>query len=244
MSHAETRDEAFENAFAELEKQLRTSADGNPEQWIDALAHSAAERDFTLAELRSAATRLAWIARKLGHPIPVDHVPDPAGGTLDQVYRYVCGQRLRFDFNFPGLRAYLREQAGSRHLGDALVQSFDVFAKFGLRDADAVSTLNRVLRLPDTDTRVRQVCLAGIWAACSLPEQGTLLLSLCNTMIDLGEADGTVYFRRATAHRLLRMTDQALDDIDHALSLLPPGNNEINQDYLRERQLIGMAAHL
>ena len=69
-------------------------------------------------------------------------------------------------------------------------------------------------------------------------------LSLIRGSAGNSEADGTVYFRRATAHRLLHMTDQVLDDIDYALSLLPPGNNEINQDYLRERQLIGLIAHL
>ncbi len=35
--------------------------------------------------------------------------------------------------------------------------------------------------------------------------------------------------------------DNVADDIDHAFSMLPPGNNEIHQDYLRERQLIGVA---
>jgi hypothetical protein len=59
-------------------------------------------------------------------------------------------------------------------------------------------------------------------------------------MVALGEADGTVYFRRAAAHRMLGRHEEALVDIDYALSLLAPGNNDINQDYLRERQLIGL----
>ena len=67
------------------------------------------------------------------------------------------------------------------------------------------------------------------------------MLDLANAMIQAREADGTVYFRRAAAYRLLGEFPAALDDIDRALSMLAPGNNEIHQDYLRERQLIGLA---
>ncbi len=98
-----------------------------------------------------------------------------------------------------------------------------------------------MLELDDLDTRARHVCLAGLWSAYTLPEQATRLLDLANTMIGAGEADGTVYFRRAKAYRMLGMFPAALDDIDHAFSMLPPGDNEIHQDSLRERQLIGVA---
>jgi hypothetical protein len=60
-------------------------------------------------------------------------------------------------------------------------------------------------------------------------------------MIRGGEGNETVYFRRATAYRMLGDFSAALDDIDLAFSMLSPGNNEIHQDYLRERQLIGLA---
>jgi hypothetical protein len=126
-------------------------------------------------------------------------------------------------------------------MGDALVQSFDAFAKLGARTPGAIAQLQTTLNLDDLDTRARHVCLGGIWSAHTLPEQATLLLDLANKMIDIGEADSNVYFRRASAYRLLNKFTEALDDIDHAFTLLASGNNEIHQDYLRERQLISVA---
>jgi hypothetical protein len=225
-----------------LEHLVVTASDGAADIWIGELAKMAAI--LAIAELRSAATYLTWIARRLGHPIPIQHAEGRHSSVTELIRLYVCGQRFRFDFNFHGLKSYVSNHADSPFANDALIQSFGAFAKLGLRSHDAISTLNHALHLPDADARVRQVCLAGVWAACTLPDQPRLLLDLANNMIESGEADGTVYFRRATAHRLLRMPDEALDDIDRALSLLPPGNNEINQDYLRERQLIGLVVQL
>jgi hypothetical protein len=229
------------DALASLENRVITSPGGSAE-WIDELAKLA--KPLTLSELRSTATHLTWISRRLGHPIPSLAEQDHKDGPEALVRLYVCGQRYRFDFNFYGLEKYLSHHSASPYIHDALVQGFSAFVKLGLRRPDAISFLNNVLNLPDTDTRVRQVCLAGLWAGYTLPNQPMLLLDLANTMINLGEADGTVYFRRASAYRLLHMPREALDDIDRALFLLPPGNNEINQDYLRERQLIGLIAQL
>jgi len=236
----EARERDLHAALAGWEKLILASSDDQAGTWLRELADKAEQLDLTIPELRSATARLSWVSRKAGHPIPSDRLWPASSDVYQRILLYVCGQRFRFDFNFHGLKAYLRDCQESPSAQDALVQSFGVFVMLGLRESDAIYYLNRVLALPDIDTRARQVCLAGIWAACTLPEQPTLLLNLADAMIALGEADGTVYFRRATAHRLLRMPEQALDDIDYALSLLAPGNNEINQDYLRERQLIGL----
>lgn len=184
------------------------------------------------------------MSRRLGHPIPALAAHCRDTGVLGLVHQYACGQRLRFDFNFSGLRDFCDSHASSPHASDALVQSFRVFARLGARQPGATEDLEAVLRLPDADTRARQVCLAGLWSAYLVPGQGRMLLSLADEMIARGEADGTVYFRRAAANRLLGNYAAALDDIDCALSMTRPGNNEINQDYLRERQLIGLAAQL
>jgi hypothetical protein len=212
--------------------------------WIEELARAATDLNLSTAELRSAATQLTWISRRLGQPIPTlsDHCSNP--GTIGLIHLYVCGQRLRFDFNFKGLETFIHNHQHSLYAPDALVQSFRVFAGLGARQSGATEDLQKVLRLEDIDSRARQVCLAGIWSAYTVPDQGNLLLGLANEMIALGEADGTVYFRRAAANRLLGNYQAALDDIDHALSMVQPGNNEINQDYLRERQLIGLASQL
>jgi tetratricopeptide (TPR) repeat protein len=209
-------------------------------KWIAEIAAAAAV-NWGLPDLRSKVTQLTWQARRLGHLIPLHHPFHGDPGLPGLVALYICGQRYRFDFNFCRLDEYLDAHKNSAHAEDALVQSFHAFADLGLaRNSDAVSRLNHVLSLTDADTRVRQVCLAGLWAAYRLPDQSDRLLNLANKMVALGEADGTVYFRRAAAHRMLGRHEEALVDIDYALSLLAPGNNDINQDYLRERQLIGL----
>jgi hypothetical protein len=236
-------DENLRSEAGRLEQLVLADAEGRAE-WITELARTAVDLGLSVADLRSLATRLTWVSRRLGHPVPAraDHCHDT--GTLGLVHQYVCGQRLRFDFNFKGLQDFCDRHASSPHARDALVQSFRVFARLGARQPAATEDLEAVLRLPDADTRARHVCLAGLWSAYTVPGQGRLLLSLADAMIASGEADGTVYFRRAAAHRLLGNYGAALDDIDCALSMTSPGNNEINQDYLRERQLIGLAAQL
>jgi hypothetical protein len=230
-------------AVARLEHLVAEDSTGG-ELWIGELARAADQLALPTPQLRSIATRLTWISRRRGQPIPDAPGLFMDSGTGGLLLLYVCGQRFRFDFNFRGLLAFLEQYEDSDHAEDALVQSFRVFAKLGARLPDATEDLNHVLQLPDMDTRARHVCLAGIWSAYTIPGQGSLLLKLANRMVELGEADGTVYFRRAAAHRMLRNFQAALDDIDYALSLTAPGNNEINQDYLRERQLIGLAAEL
>jgi len=228
-------------ALASLERSIEC---GTPNRWIEELAQTADDLEFSVPQLRSIATNLAWISRRLGQPTPTvrGYCTDP--GTLGRVHLYVCGQRFRFDFNFTDLSSFLAEHGGSPYAGDALVQSFSAFAKLGARQPGAVAQLDHVLKLPDLDNRARHVCLAGIWSAHTLPEQATLLLSLADDMIGLSGADGTVFFRRAAAYRMMGRFSEALDDIDYAFSILPSGNNEVHQDYLRERQLIGLAIQM
>lgn len=213
----------------------------NADPWIGELAAAADRTQLPITQLRAIATNMTWIARRLGHPAPTGgrYCGDPSTGGL--LHLYTCGQRLRFDFNFSGLSTFLENHHDMPHLQDALVQSFSAFAKLGARKSSAVAQLKHTLSLKDLDARARHVCLAGIWSAHTLPEQAALLLDLSNEMIRLEEADGNVYFRRATAYRLMGRFSEALDDIDHAFTFLAPGNNEIHQDYLRERQLIGVA---
>jgi hypothetical protein len=233
----------IQSEVTHLERQVLADSSGQA-FWIDELARFASDHQLSTAELRSVCTHLTWISRRLGHPIPLIDRHCSADAIPGLLHLYVCGQRLRFDFNFLALRSFIDRHQHSPHASDALVQSFTVFSALGTRQPGATEDLSGVLQLPDIDTRARHVCLAGLWSAYTVPNQGNLLLSLADKMIDLGEADGTVYFRRAAANRLLGNYLAALDDIDRALSMTQPGNNEINQDYLRERQLIGLAAQL
>lgn len=222
-------------------EEIVSSGSSPHDQWIEELAATASKQTMSTPELRSIATNVTWVSRRLGHPVldPSDYCADEDLPGL--IHLYSCGQRLRFDFNFSGLSTFLAKHKKSPHMRDALIQSFDAFAKLGSRQPGAIDQLQHTLGLADLDNRARHVCLAGIWSAHTLPEQASLLLNLANNMIEIGEGDGNVYFRRASAYRLLSKFTEALDDIDHAFTLLPPGNNEVHQDYLRERQLISLA---
>lgn len=231
--------ESPEDLIKRLESLI---ADGKgTDIWIKELSVAADRTQLPTAQLRSMATNLTWIDRRLGHPMPIESNYCGDSGTSGLLHLYTCGQRLRFDFNFSGLSMFLENHRNLPHIQDALVQSFSAFAKLGARAPGAVDQLKHTLGLEDLDSRARHVCLAGLWSAHTLPEQAVLLLELANEMISLGEADSNVYFRRATAYRIMGKFSAALDDIDYALTLLAPGSNEINQDYLRERQLIGVA---
>lgn len=234
--------ESLEDLFTRLESLITESK--NVDTWIKELSITADQTPLSITQLRSIATNLTWIDRRLGHPVPTESSYCGDGGIGGLLHLYICGQRLRFDFNFSGLSLFLENHRNLPHEEDALVQSFSAFAKLGARVPGAIDQLKHTLRLEDLDLRARHVCLAGLWSAHTIPEQAALLLELANEMIRLGEADSNVYFRRATAYRIMGKFSEALDDIDHAFTLLAPGNNEIHQDYLRERQLIGVASQL
>jgi tetratricopeptide (TPR) repeat protein len=64
------------------------------------------------------------------------------------------------------------------------------------------------------------------------------MLSLSNRMMTAGVLDSNVFYRRAYALRKLGRYEQALEEVDRAISLLDIGNNRVHQDYVRERELI------
>lgn len=217
-----------------------------PREWPALLSGAVVDYGLNLHEIRSIATDLAWLARRRGDPLPdfpVGDSPADVNSVSDLINLYLIGQRLRFDFKFSELR-HVAQSWPNREPEDALVTSFLAFSALGERSPEAVELLNRALNLFDADRRTRHICLAGIWSAHHLEGQAQLLLRLCNLMFDLGEGDGNVHFRRAAAFRKLDRFAEALDDVNQAMAMLPPGNNDVNQDYLRERELIGLAMSL
>ncbi len=206
--------------------------------WPARLAKLARDCRLNLSQTRSVATDLAWIARRRGEPVTELLVDGPPERRL--ISLYVTGQRLRFDFKFSELRSVAKSWP-SRDPEDALVTSFLAFSALGTRSPDGTELLHRALNLPDADRRTRFVCLAGIWSAHHLSDQGQRLVELCDQILTMREGDGNVYFRRAAGYRKLGRFTEVLDDIDRAIEMLPPGNNDVNQDYIRERELIGLA---
>ncbi|MGV9308524.1 hypothetical protein ACWDLG_34560 [Nonomuraea sp. NPDC003727] len=224
-------------------KQYVSSQIGEESQgWVDDLAQAAIRFTLDAPEIRSLATDLAWISRASGEKVPPAVAPIPEGFSrhahLFRLIRaYVVGQRLRFDFKFDALRdaatPWLKEFDG-----DALILSFAAFANFGLQSPHALTLYKRAISSENADHRTRHVSLAGLWFAHYIPEAPEMMIELSDTMISLGEMDSNVFFRRAFAFRKLKRYEEALNEIDHAITLLDPGNNFVHQDYIREREVI------
>jgi tetratricopeptide (TPR) repeat protein len=210
--------------------------------WVGELSVRAARHELSLAELRSLATDVAWLSREAGEEYPSRggrsvRQAEPRDRLHALVVAYVLGQRLRFDFKFDALGSLAQEWLGEFE-GDALVLSFAAFAALGLRAPHGLDLYRQATAAPDADRRSRHVCLAGMWLADHVEGQPEMLLELSNKMMAKGEIDENVFYRRASALRKLGKHDQALDEIDRAISMLGVGNNRVHQDYMRERESI------
>lgn len=223
-----------------IKASLAPSIGDNSFSWIPELASAATDSHLTVPELRSLVADLAWISRQAGERIP-DNQPNGAlecdPETLQLVHTYVLGQRLRYDFRFEELHD-MTQLWLSEYSGDALILSFAAFAALGLRLPQGFGIYKLAIASPNADRRSRHVCLAGMWLAHHIPDQPSVLLELSEQMLGRGEVDSNVFFRRASAHRRLGNYDEALEEIDHAIQLLEPGNNFVHQDYTREREFI------
>ncbi|MEU4576346.1 hypothetical protein [Nonomuraea sp. NPDC023979] len=127
---------------------------------------------------------------------------------------------------------------------DALIRAFAAYAALGLRHPDALNLYRQSIDASDADQVSRHVCLDGLWMGDHITDQAQLLLDLSGYMIGRGEGGGNLYFRRARAFSRLGDTERARFDVYRAIDMLPPGNNAIHQDYVREMQIISTRADL
>ncbi|RBQ14022.1 hypothetical protein DP939_42865 [Spongiactinospora rosea] len=211
--------------------------DGHP--WIHELSVIAVEQKLTNTVLRDVVSDVAWLSRDAGEPIPEENKSIPSGVDRD-VYRlvemYAVAQRLRFDFLFQQL--YDRCRAWLSETSDALILSCAAMAAMGLRHPDGLDLYKKAIEAPDADKVVRHVALTAVWIGQHIPEQASLMLSLCSDMISKGENDANLYFRRCRAWTRLARYEEALDDIFRAMHMLGHSQNAIHQDYVREWQII------
>jgi tetratricopeptide (TPR) repeat protein len=220
------------------------------ESWPSELAVLAQQRSLSISDVRSLVADLTWAAREQGLPYstppgnasPVVSGEAPTWQRLVEVYAY--SYRLRYDFRARQLWRDCQRwpdlwEESSR--SDALVVALASFGALGSGDLyldkgkDLVDT---VLRLPDLDHRTRHVLLMALQIAPDFTSRNELMLRISTEIIDDGGADSNVYFRKAWALRGLRRYDEASGAIARAIDLLPPGNNAVHQDYIRERELI------
>jgi tetratricopeptide (TPR) repeat protein len=153
------------------------------------------------------------------------------------VLAYVHGQRFRFDYKFEPLQAHTHLWL-DEFCDDALVLALAAFACLGARSPRGLELFHKSVGAADADTKSRHVCLAAMWFADHVPDQPEIMLSLSNRMMTAGVLDSNVFYRRAYALRKLGRYEQALEEVDRAISLLDIGNNRVHQDYVRERELI------
>jgi tetratricopeptide (TPR) repeat protein len=221
----------------------RSKPDGDGDSWaiIETLA-AAADLGVVAAEVRNGAiSDLAWDERSHGAPMPtLDELRD--GGGDGQGARELCAvifiaQRLRYDFKFAELQSFLRDSA-SHYGDDAMVRALAAFAELGLRTERAGGMVKGALRMPDADSVCRSTILHGLWFHIDLEDQARRIIKLADKMVELGEEDANLYYWRAYALRRDGRYGQALKSIDEAIRRLPANENNVHQDYVRERELI------
>jgi hypothetical protein len=203
------------------------------------------ETDY--AELRTLAADVAWELRLCELPAPeasyVALVNDKAIRTF---FSYVRGQMLRYDFRFTSLHEFVEIEV-AKHPHDALLLALYGLALAGLQDPAAREVLAASVESPNADLRSRHCSLHGYWVATHLDDQADLLIAMADAMIEADEVDCNVMFRRAYGLRRKGLVEknplllsEALRNISDALELSPP-NPDVNQDYVRERELIALS---
>ncbi|WP_457208903.1 hypothetical protein, partial [Nocardioides sp. P5_C9_2] len=179
---------------------------------------------------RGPVSSLAWAAR-VAEVAPLEPAVEDG---LDGLWFY--GQSLRYDFRFDELARLTREwiQAG---VDDDLVRALRVLGESADADASLHVKVDRILQDPAANRQTRQVCMHALWFSED-PEDAKACMALIDDLVELGEDDSNVYFRKAGCLRKLGHFAEAMKAVDRAVSLLPPGENLVHQDYVRERELI------
>lgn len=207
-----------------------------PDTFYDSLPRELERMNVYGVDRRGPVSSLAWRARmkRLPH---IDTTPDHGIEAM-----WFHGQRLRYDFRF-------RELAESTHrwlqagVDDDLVGALRLLALSGQGEVPIARRVSRVAKHPTANRQTRQVLLHALWFSED-DEDALGLLDLAADVVEKGEDDSNVYFRCASALRRLDRPEAARREIDRAISALPPGENEVHQDYVRERELIGISEAL
>jgi tetratricopeptide (TPR) repeat protein len=233
LADASTSDEQIEL----LKKRFLAWARSDSTAWVDDLAEIAQDCELELPVVRRAVSDLAWQAREVGQPLPPAGQGGRKGALVRLCRQYLHGFRLRFDFKFEALGAqvpaWLRADPD-----DALLMAMSAFAGLGAGSPGALRALENSLASPNADSVSRNVCLHGLWFGNHVPDQAERIERLAEEIIARGEDSPNIYFWRAYAFRRMERFDEAMESIDRAIELHPPGMNAVHQDYVRERSLI------
>ncbi len=209
----------------------------------------------SLLEIRDLASDTGWGLRQRGptfdwglasqdYELRQDLPP-----TIDAFLVTMLGQILRFDFRFKSLASFT-STALQRLPEDAMVKSLSAFANNGIRHPEAEQRLRAASDLPDADWRTLHVCLHGWWLSAYLPGHSQELIRVAQRLEEMGHRNANVAFRRATALRHIAIEemntdflDMAFDAMNEAFDLAGP-DPDVNQDYVRERELVALTYSL
>jgi tetratricopeptide (TPR) repeat protein len=207
--------------------------------WISELATLCTLHSIKISGVRSLCADLSWHAREKGYPYPheLPGFQSSTGADPQIVGVYIEAYRLRFDFHFDELGRHCIDWL-QEYPDDALIQSFAAFSALGKHEPQGMNLYRAAIDSANADRRSRHTCLAAMWFAYHIPEQAQEILDLSSVMMAKGETDANVFYRRAAALRKLGRFDQAIEDVDRAISMLGVGANLVHQDYVRERELI------
>ncbi|MGW1194515.1 tetratricopeptide repeat protein [Streptomyces sp. NPDC002536] len=215
--------------------------------WPDAVAGLLSEIDATWQESAEVCADVAWKTRTTGDSVLLmlrpeqitQPAPDPITGRAHR-HLYLAG--LRYDFRCPSIEALFDRMPPS------VVSRLDVysramwaFALLGQSRTDGVELMDTVLAEADDHPKTLQVLLHGLWLGHRLPGREERMLQLLDRPPFAERTDPIALFRKAAALRALGSYRKALDAIDRALDLLPPGDVAVHADLVRERSLITAA---
>jgi tetratricopeptide (TPR) repeat protein len=227
---------------------LRADADATAAMpaghWPAQLTARLSELEATWQESAQVCADAAWTARAAGHSVldllraedAVAAGPDP---IATRVYRHLYLSALRFDFRCPTLASLVEQLPPQEREGlDCYTRALYAFALLGQSRADGLPLLDQVLAEADDHPKTLHVLLHGLWLGHTLPGRAERMLAIAARPPFAARTDPIVLFREAGALRQLGEYQAALESIDRALDLLPPGDVSVHADLVRERSLI------
>ncbi|MER5782641.1 tetratricopeptide repeat protein [Streptomyces mobaraensis] len=215
--------------------------------WPDVLADLLSDIDATWQESAEVCADIAWQARATGTSallvLRPEQITDPVSDpVIARAHRHLYLAGLRYDFRCPSIEALFdRMPPAVVHHLDVYSRALWAFALLGQSRTGGFAVMDQVLDGADDHPKVLQVLLHGLWLGHRLPDREERMLRLLDRPPFADRTDPVALFREAAALRGLGNYRKALDIIDRALDLLPPGDPSVHADFVRERSLITAA---
>ncbi|MFB7270784.1 hypothetical protein [Streptomyces sp. NPDC056244] len=217
-------------------------------QWPRFLAGMLGDIGATWRESAEVCADVAWQARADGHSalllLDPEQIARPGADPVTaRTYRHVYLGTLRYDFRCRTIETLLHTlPAQVVDELDCYSRALGVFALLGQSRTTGYAGMEQVLAEAGDHAKTLHVLLHGLWLGHGLPGREEHMLRLLARPAFASRSDPIALFREAAARRGLGQHRQALESIDRALDLLPPGDTAVHADLVRERSLI-TAAH-